>query len=731
MKDLSALTILNARNRKPRLGFLALAAALLALSVFTVLQRTANSQEERDSNDQPFEIDAGWTATGNLITARTGHTATLLANGKVLVAGGETPSGSGTALTATAEIYDPATGIWTSTGNLIVARARHTATLLSNGRVVVVSGSNGTGSTNSVEIYDPATGLWTSAGSVNVTRQGHTASLLPNGKLLVAGGVFGGTALSELYDPTTGTSAFTGSFVIAARVNHTATTLANGGVLVAGGNGLGGPFNTAEIYDIPTGNWNLTSSMVNARDLHATSLLPNGKVLVSGGSSASPNSCELFDPVAGTWSGTGSMNSGRFEHTSTLLANGSVIVTGGQNSVSGQVPQATELYNPLLEAWTVAGNLNSARYQHTATLLPNGRVLVVGGRNGSTFSNILNSCELYDPTPTGTPTPTPNPSPTPTPPGSCLVNPVVDTSADSGLGSLRAAVTSACAGSTITFSGSVMNPIRLESDSIVITKSLTIEGPSSRRVTISGSNFFRVFSVSGPISVTIRRLTITEGRRTSGGGSAIVNFNGSSLELDECTVAGNTGGSGLGGAISNFEATLNILNSTVSNNRGGSRGAGIGSSGTLTVANSTISGNYLQDFGDGGGGIYVGSGVASVVNSTITDNGTLSMSAIASRGGGIFNDRGTVSVRNTIIAGNGDLGPASPAPDVFGSFVSHGYNLIGQNDGSTGFPIGNPNAALDIVGSGVLRSQPDAGAARSKWWFDANPCIARGQPGDR
>src|SRR6202030_328882 len=179
----------------------------------------------------PFTFDN----TGSLTTARARHTATLLPNGKVLLAGGFDSSGD--ALTS-AELYDPGSGTWTATGSLSTARYHHTATLLPNGKVLVAGGQGtSTNAIASAELYDPASGTWTVTGSLNTARARHSATLLPNGKVLVAGGndiSSNALASAELYDSTSGSWTFTGS-LNSARYVHTATLLPNGKVLVAGG----------------------------------------------------------------------------------------------------------------------------------------------------------------------------------------------------------------------------------------------------------------------------------------------------------------------------------------------------------------------------------------------------------------------------------------------------------------------------------------------------------------
>ncbi|MGH9840109.1 MAG: kelch repeat-containing protein, partial [Blastocatellia bacterium] len=262
---------------------------------------------------------------------RGGHTATLLANGQVLVAGGYNPP-FGDEFFSSAELYDPATGTWSYTGNLNSAVGSHTATLLANGKVLVVGGCCGPANNKKAELYDPATGTWSLTSNLNTERFAHTATLLPSGKVLVAGSntytAAGPSDSAELYDPATGTWSSTGN-LNTARGGHTATLLANGQVLVAGGRNL---TTSAELYDPATGTWSVTGSLNTAREICIATLLANGQVLVGPGGGPD-KSAELYDPATRIWSGTANTNTAHGIHTATLLPNGKVLVVGSSDSV--------------------------------------------------------------------------------------------------------------------------------------------------------------------------------------------------------------------------------------------------------------------------------------------------------------------------------------------------------------------------------------------------------------
>ena len=332
------------------------------------------------SGGSAFAFSA-WTATGSLNTVRYGHSSTLLPNGKVLVAGG-----ANTVYLASAELYDPATGLWTATGDLHATRCYHTATLLQNGKVLVAGGFNGV-SLATAELYDPATGLWTTTGSLSSARQGHTATLLPSGKVLVAGGLGSAyLASAELYDPAPMSWATTGS-LNTARDYHTATLMSDGKVLVAGGyNTVNSYLTSTELYNPATGFWTDTGSLSTARDYHTATLMSDGKVLVAGGYDGRYlTSAEVYDPATISWTTTSSLNTSRQQHTATLLPDGRVVAAGGFN---GRYLPSTELYDPETKAWTAScSSLSVSRRSHTATLLSSGKVLIAGGYNGSAIGS--------------------------------------------------------------------------------------------------------------------------------------------------------------------------------------------------------------------------------------------------------------------------------------------------------------------------------------------------------
>jgi N-acetylneuraminic acid mutarotase len=235
--------------------------------------------------------------------------------------------------------------MWSITGNLNTTRTDHTATLLPNGKVLVAGGWDGASAITGAVLYEPETGAWSSTGNLNAARCLHTATLLQNGKVLVAGGtddgdLFSTLASAELYDPDSGTWSITAS-LSEPRVFHTATLLKDSKVLVVGGDGgyLYGQSDSEELYDPKSGEWSHTGNLNTIRYGHISTILPSGKVLVAGGGYSSTggpvnflNSAELYDPATGIWYRIGDLKTARYGHTATLLSNGKVLLAGGSNS---------------------------------------------------------------------------------------------------------------------------------------------------------------------------------------------------------------------------------------------------------------------------------------------------------------------------------------------------------------------------------------------------------------
>jgi MYXO-CTERM domain-containing protein len=330
--------------------------------------------------------DAFTPTASPLATARHGHTATLLASGKVLLTGGLSQANGGFLQVLTAEVYDPATDSFSVTaGGLAAQRQGHTATLLESGEVLVAGDTT-------AEVYDPATdGFSATAGGLAAQRQGHTATRLRTGSVLLAGGDTAGTA--ELYDRTTRTFAPAAGPMRTARSAHSATLLPSGKVLLTGGAIDGGVADSAELYNPGTGHFEAApGALATGRQSHTATLLPSGQVLVAGGKGggAIRASLEVYDPENGAFTNTtGLLPVAQGDHTATLLPSGKVLLAGGY--ANGYPDSA--LYDPTTDSFAPGADLTGARAGHTATLLPSGEVLLAGGK----AFGIYPYPALYDP----------------------------------------------------------------------------------------------------------------------------------------------------------------------------------------------------------------------------------------------------------------------------------------------------------------------------------------------
>lgn len=300
-----------------------------------------------------------WSPTGSMGEARFRHTATRLADGRVLVVGGFRPAP--TYQMRSAELYDPETGLWSPTGSMTDRRYQHTATMLADGRVLVVAGTYYDGSDfvrlASAEIYDPATGAWSVTGSMYHAREDHTATLLADGRVLVVGGYGNSSypAQCELYDPASGSWSVTDS-LDQVRMSHTATLLADGRVLVVGGRFTTTYPSRTEVFDPGSETWSLGDDLGTGFRDHTATLLPDGRPLVVGGVESGGvfrTQAMLFDPVEDTWKVQGSMANGRSNADATLLHDGRVLVVAGAGT-SSTMKRTAEIYTGGLgfnDAW--------------------------------------------------------------------------------------------------------------------------------------------------------------------------------------------------------------------------------------------------------------------------------------------------------------------------------------------------------------------------------------------
>lgn len=326
----------------------------------------------------PAVVDPGWETTGEMSQLRSMHASTLLADGRVLVAGGRLLSGG-----KAAEVYDPATGTWATTGSMLTNRGRSVAVTLDSGRVLVAGGTTETSSslvpTEACEIWDPATGSWSATASLTQARSSHTLTRLADGRVLLAGGISAAkTTLStaRIYSPTAGTW---GSEIAmyAPRSSHRAVTLDDGRVLLVAGS-LDA---SSEIFD-PAGDSFLPSAtMSSRRDDPEVVKLPDGRVLAAGGLdlTTSLNSAELYDPAQGVWTPVGNLSIPRFSGFAAASAGVVIVGAGSDDLFALEGFATTETFDPATLQFSAGPPLNEKRKSPSVNVLTNGAILLVGG----------------------------------------------------------------------------------------------------------------------------------------------------------------------------------------------------------------------------------------------------------------------------------------------------------------------------------------------------------------
>lgn len=359
-----------------------MSSTLLALLFLLVAVSTCNTSGVSGAPAQEG-LTGRLEKTGMMRTARSVHTATLLNDGRVLIAGG---FGAGQKSLASTEIYDPATKTFSAGPDMSSPRHSHSATRLPDGRVLIAGGYD-TDYLDNAEIFDPKTNRFTPTVRMPVARSGHQAVLLNNGKVLIVGGVGSGwsfLASAELFDPLTNSFRSMGSMTTP-RESHTATLLKNGQVLITGGHrgrrAAMEIFSSTEIYDPVAGTFSTGANLKIKRHKHDAVLLSDGRVLVAGGSDERDSqgaykTAEIFDPKTKEFRNVADMNLARYklQGTSVLQNDGRVLIAGGNDQA--------EIFDPTGESFrTVPGKVETKLRFSTATLLVDGRTLIVGGYN--------------------------------------------------------------------------------------------------------------------------------------------------------------------------------------------------------------------------------------------------------------------------------------------------------------------------------------------------------------
>ncbi|OLB93661.1 MAG: hypothetical protein AUI15_18385 [Actinobacteria bacterium 13_2_20CM_2_66_6] len=327
------------------------------------------------------------------------------------------PAAGGAASPVTPSPPPPANaGSWATLARLAMGRIDQTATVLQDGRVLVVGGSKEAEANQlaTAEIFNPKTNAWSAAASMAYPRARHTATLLADGRVLVVGGLGPGRGNSEIYDPGTNKWSPAGN-LISARANHQAVRLADGRVLVMGGRQPGRPLSSAEIFDPVLRSWASTGSLLVARDRPQAVMLPGGKVLVTGGVSVDTGgsldasvlagsplaTTEVYDPATKVWIPGPTMSVGRVGHAMATLGNGDVFVVGGTRD-----PAPAEILDSRSDTWASTAQVAPRIAPVVGVLVGGTRVIVAGGlvekydpatvqSTGYTFV-LLDSVDVFD-----------------------------------------------------------------------------------------------------------------------------------------------------------------------------------------------------------------------------------------------------------------------------------------------------------------------------------------------
>src|SRR6058998_344657 len=344
-----------------------------------------------------------WAPTTDLNQARAEHTATLLANGTVLIAGGRDAADQPL---ASAEIYDPVTGGYTLLASPLPAPVwGHTATRLNDGTVLIAGGQRGARYRRAAQLFDPASDTFAALTPMSTPRGQHTATLLRDGRVLLVGGTDGVGRLmyQEIYDPTTRTFSPAPSALAVARQDHTATLLPDGRVLVAGGSDFSGALESAELYDPTAGTVSPAGPLNVPRTLASAALLLDGTVLVAGGQTTTSedlDSAEIYDAATNAFAPLPApMGTARSGHLGVqLLDNGKVLISGGTSG--GQLVPSAEVYDPVTGAFQPVDSPVTARRLFGANFfqLPYTGILLATGGLDSAETPLASSEVFFYPT---------------------------------------------------------------------------------------------------------------------------------------------------------------------------------------------------------------------------------------------------------------------------------------------------------------------------------------------
>lgn len=633
---------------------------------------------------------------------RAHHTATRLADGRILLAGGSQAPDQHLAEVA---IFNPATGSLTQAAPLHTPRHDHSATLLRDGRVLVIGGYNLRQQwLGDAEVYDPATNTWTVVPPLYPHGTIHTATLLKDGRVLVVGGCIGSgvcTKRVEIFNPSTNTW-IEATPLASDRAGHTALRLDDGRVLVAGGGTASGvpAGGDALLYNPHTNSWAATGPMVKPSRFASMLRLPDGRILVAGGIPVKEQSAlqttanvEIYQPTSNTWTAAASLAQARYAFTLALLANGQAMAVGGARDWDSQWTENSfvreiEVYDPAANRWRIAGELPRPRAFAASTQLPDGRWWVSGGQAGQTGATfwadtwlIQHHHSIWHVATNGS-------------------DVTGDGSVTKPFATIQHGIDVASSSNTVlVHPGRYKENIKFKGKNIVVGSLFVTTGNKNyiAQTIIDGNRAGRVvtFENSENANAVLSGLTLTngyiQGSGTAGSGGGLACFNANPT-LTHLVVSGNQVTAEGGGLY--FSYCSSKLEDTLITNNTAFAGGGIRYSyGSPNLENVTITHNTTQ--GDGAG-IQFYHAEASVKNTLIAHN------AGGGKGGGLMFDGCSPSFTNVTIMGNTTTGHGGGLNVSFASNPTLANSIVwGNSPEQIYFDTAWPGEAVTIQYSDV------------------------------